>query len=306
MRIAITGAAGGLGRRVTAALEPDHELLLLDAVAPEEATVFDMRSPTGRRLAPLTPHSPYLKIDIGDPDATARALAGIDVVIHLAGHPTGEWERARDIMQTNVLGTFTVYEAARATGVRRVVNASSINAFGTFFWRVHSESPIRARLPLIEDEPRVPEDPYSLSKGITEEIGATFRRAFGIEAVNLRFAAVWSEERYAELTENGLPRTESWSDDLFQWVHPDDVRDGIVLAATVGQTTSEPMVLAAPDTRAPEDTLELIRRFRPELERDLREPLVGRASLLSTARARAFLGYDPSRSFAAAAERTRA
>jgi len=161
---------------------------------------------------------------------------------------------------------------------------------------------VRSRLPLSEDERRVPEDPYSLSKGVTEEIGETFRRAWGIEAVNLRFAAVWSEEKYEELLTTGLPVTEAWADDLFQWVHPNDVRDGIILAATVDQTTSEPIVLAAADTRAPEDTLELIRRFKPELERELREPLPGRSSLLSITRARSFLGFEPRHSFAAAAQ----
>ena len=64
----------------------------------------------------------------------------------------------------------------------------------------------------------------------------------------------------------------------------------------------EPIVLAAADTRAPEDTLELIRRFKPELERELREPLPGRSSLLSITRARSFLGFEPRHSFAAAAQ----
>ena len=66
MKIVITGAAGGIGRRVTAALEQAHDLLLVDSVAPEEATVFDMKSPTGRRLAPLTPNVPYVRADIGE------------------------------------------------------------------------------------------------------------------------------------------------------------------------------------------------------------------------------------------------
>ncbi|HPG75061.1 MAG TPA: NAD(P)-dependent oxidoreductase, partial [Rhodoglobus sp.] len=109
MKIVITGAAGGIGRRVTAALEQAHDLLLVDSVAPEEATVFDMKSPTGRRLAPLTPNVPYVRADIGEPTALADTFRGADAVIHLAGWPTGEWDNAMQIMTTNVLGTFSVY-----------------------------------------------------------------------------------------------------------------------------------------------------------------------------------------------------
>ena len=111
-----------------------------------------------------------------------------------------------------------------------------------------------------------------------------------------------TREKYEELLTTGLPVTEAWADDLFQWVHPNDVRDGIILAATVDQTTSEPIVLAAAAPRAPEGTRELIRRFKPELERELREPLPGRSSLLSITRARSFLGFEPRHSFAAAAQ----
>jgi UDP-glucose 4-epimerase len=191
------------------------------------------------------------------------------------------------------MGTFNLYKCAVSVGCKRVVNASSINAFGSFFWRVYDAEPVRARLPLVGDEARVPEDPYSLSKGITEDIGWAFRRAYDIEAVNLRFASVWKMSRYEETLSTGLPETQEWAADLWQWAHVLDIVQAARLAATGQDPTSEPMVVAARDTRAPEATVDLIRRFKPGLERNLREPLPGRASLLSIGRARQFLGYDP-------------
>ncbi|HEY6737277.1 MAG TPA: NAD(P)-dependent oxidoreductase [Actinopolymorphaceae bacterium] len=294
MRIAITGAAGWLGRYVTAALESDHELVLVDNVAPEDATVFDPAAPGKRRPEPLSPSWPYHRVDILDDNALRHALDDVEVVVHLAGRPTGEWENAKATVMTNIVGTFNVLEQARTVGVRRVVNASSINAFGTFYWRVSGRPPLRRSLPLTEDEPITPEDPYSMSKAATELLGATFDRAFfGFDAVNLRFAGVWAESTYESAVDSGLPPTREWADDLFQWVHVLDVTQGIVKAALAEAVVSSPITLAAADTRAPEPTMELIVSHRPELVPHITEPLPGRAGLLSITRARTILGYDP-------------
>lgn len=293
MKIMITGAAGWLGRYVTDLLSAKHELILLDQARSDEATIFDPGSPGGRRVVPLTTDWPYHQVNLGDRDGLASAMSDVEVVIHLAAKPTGDWEGAEVTMQTNVIGTFNVLRAAVAQGTRRVVSASSINAYGTFFWRVSGLPPVRSRLPLIETDPPVPEDPYSLSKLTGELMTATFTRAFGLETVNLRFAGVFPEQRYDEMMTDGLPPTTEWADDLFQWVHVRDVTAGIVLAAQVATVTPDPIVLGAGDTRAPEDTLDLIRRFRPDLLPLVHEPLPGRAPLLSIERARSRLGYAP-------------
>lgn len=300
MKIAITGAAGWLGRYVTAALESSHDLVLIDRVAPQDATIFDPKAPGGRRAVPLMVSWPYHQLDVNDEVGITAALDGVEVIIHLAAWPTGVWDLARSTMATNVMGTFNVFECARACGVRRIVNASSINAFGSFFWRVTGLPPVRRALPIVEDEPTVPEDPYSLSKVVTESIGATYTRAFGMEVANLRFAGVMAETIYQQLSESGLPRTEAWDDHLFQWVHVLDVTQGITRAATVPAVVPVPITIAARDTRAPEPTLELLTRFHPQLVPLIREPLAGRASLLSIARARSYLGYEPRYSFAEA------
>jgi nucleoside-diphosphate-sugar epimerase len=305
VRVAITGAAGGIGRRLTGALAATDELVLVDSVRPEEATVYDPASPTGRAAAPITADWPYHVADISDRAALDAAFRGVDAVVHLAGWVTGEWENARSIMATNVLGTFTVYEAARDAGVRRVVAASSINAFGTFYWRVSGVPVLRDGLPLREDSPRVPEDPYSLSKGVTEDIGATFCRAFGMESVSLRFSGVWSAEKYESVLTAGLDPVEHWDDALWTWVHVDDVVSGLVQAVRAPGVVPGAITLAAADTTAADDSIDLIRRFRPELEHRLTEPLVGRASLVSIARARLVLGYEPAHRLDAAAAITR-
>ena len=293
MKIAITGAAGNLGRKAAEILGEHHELVLIDRVEASEATVFDPTAPGLRRSEPLSPDWPYFRSDVGDIQQLVVALRGAEVVVHLAGWLTGHWSEARSAMEVNVMGTFNIYEAAREIGARRVVNASSINAFGSIYWRVNGFSPSYSRLPLTESERRVPEDPYSLSKGITEDIGWAYRRAHSIEAVNLRFAAVWSDAQYDQALERGLPESTEWQTDLWSWVHVRDWMRGAFLAATVHDPGSEPIVIGAADTTAPEPTLELVERFRPEFLHELQEPILDRAPLLSVTRARTVLGYTP-------------
>ncbi|QGN34342.1 NAD(P)-dependent oxidoreductase [Microlunatus sp. Gsoil 973] len=297
MKIMITGAAGWLGRRVTARLEHDHDLLLTDSADPAEATIFDGAAPGGRRRVPLRTDWPYLRADLADTTQLERFAHGADAIIHLAAIPVGDWNNLMPTMQTNVMGTTGILELVRRLDVRRFVNASSINAFGTFFWRVSGLDPVRRELPLTEDEKPVPEDPYSLTKFLSEQIGHAYHRAFGTEVVNLRFAGVIPNERYQKMITDGLPPTESFPVDLGQWVHEEDVAAGIVLAVTRPTVTSAPIVLGAADTRLPEPTMEIIRRFRPDLEPYLTEPLPSRAPMLSITRARTRLEYQPQFSF---------
>jgi nucleoside-diphosphate-sugar epimerase len=292
MRILITGACGGVARAVIAALAPEHSLLLLDRVSPAEATVF--AGDAGRTHLPLETEWPFIQAEITDPDALVRAMAGIDGVVHLAGHPTGLPEEGPDIFHTNALGTFVVLDAVRRADVQRVLCASSINAFGTFYWRLSGNPAPYTSMPLTEEFQPVPEDPYSISKLVTGEICGAFSRAYGITAVALRFAGVYTHQHYEATLAAGLKPTEQWDEDLYQWVHVEDVAAGIRLALEQPDLSSFGVyTLSAADTRCPEPTMEILRRFRPDLASTVNRPLEGRAPLLSIDRARETFGYAP-------------
>ena len=113
-------------------------------------------------------------------------------------------------------------------------------------------------------------------------------------ATSFRFAGVWPQARYAQVREAGLPPTTAWADDLYQWMHVEDVARGIRQALEADQLTGFGVYsLGAGDTRCPEPTMELVRRFRPDLAQTLAAPLPGRAPLLVIDRARKAFGYDP-------------
>ncbi|MDD9985795.1 MAG: NAD(P)-dependent oxidoreductase [Spirochaetaceae bacterium] len=293
MKVLITGATGFIGRNLMRELEPDHELRLLDQARPEEATMF---AGTTRLVAPFATDWPFVQADITDEEAMLAAMDGMDAVIHLAGEPRGLPEIGVATFRDNALGTFVAIDTARRAGARRFFCASSINAFGTFHWRLSGRPPGYAKLPLDEDFDPVPEDPYSLSKLVNEKTCAAYHRAYGMTTAAFRFAGVWSEERYREKLAEGPPPTEAWSDLLYQWVHVDDVVRGLRLALEAPDLPGFGVyTLAAADTQCPEPTMELLARFRPDLAATVDPPLEGRAPLLSIDRARRTFGYNPIR-----------
>lgn len=293
MKVLITGACGFIGRNLIKELESrGHELRLVDMTRPEDATVF--RGREGRAHIPLVTEWPFVQAEITDEEAMLRACEGMEAVINLAGEPRGVPEIAVHTFRSNALGTFVMIDAAHRAGVSRFLCASSINAYGTFFWRLSGKPAPYTKLPLDESFSPVPEDPYSLSKLVNEETCAAYNRAYGLTAIAFRFAGVWSQERYAQALDDGLQPTTAWSDDLYQWVHVEDVARGIRQALETETLNGFGVyTLGAGDTRCPEPTMTLLERFRPDLARTVDSSLPGRAPLLSIVAAQRAFGYAP-------------
>ena len=294
MNVLITGACGFLARELIRVLEErGHQLRLVDRADPATATVFIPGSHE-RAVLPLTTHWPFIKAEITDLDTMRHAMDGVEAVIHLAAAVSGLPERGLETMQTNVIGTYVVLDAARLAGVTRALCASSINAFGTFYWRISQRPVVYPFLPLDETVPPEPEDPYSLSKYVNEETCAAFARAYGLTTAALRFAGMWSAQQYESTLSKPLPPTTAWSNDLFHWAHVDDIVQGVYRALEYAALPRFGVyTLSAADTRCPEPTQELVSRFQPYLVDTLTTPLSGRAAMVSIERARQTFGYEP-------------
>jgi UDP-glucose 4-epimerase len=109
--------------------------------------------------------------DICDPQAVQAALHGVDAVVHLAAEASVA-QSVRDPLfnaRTNVLGTLTLLEAMRASGVRRLVNASTDGA--------------------IVEERAI--SPYGASKKCAEVYCQAFADAHGLDVLSLRLANVY-------------------------------------------------------------------------------------------------------------------
>jgi nucleoside-diphosphate-sugar epimerase len=176
VRVLITGAGGNLGRAAIPALEAEGHALRL----------FDFR--------PIDTDHELIIGDVRDAAAVAGAVAGVDAVVHgaaLHGVHLDTWP-ASDFWSINAGGTFTVYEAARAVGVRHIVLASSMVVYGGVEgdgrgWEVRTE-----------DSPFAPRDVYGLTKVVVETTARFFAAVHGVSTVALRLGMFVPEtfERY--------------------------------------------------------------------------------------------------------------
>jgi len=188
-RVAVTGAAGGVGRVTLRALSDDHE------------------------VTPLT-HREHDDIDgelleVTDPEDAATKLAGHDVVVHLAGDPSpsASWE---SVLAANIDGTRNVYRASVDGGVERVVFASTNHVVEMH--NAHASEPApdadgeSSNWWTLDEDPRTvrPEDAmrpdsyYGVSKGTGELLGSYFADRYGIEVVNVRIGWLLTPEELRE------------------------------------------------------------------------------------------------------------
>jgi UDP-glucose 4-epimerase len=296
MKVLITGGLGYVGRNLIRELEAQgHELRLLDRVPPEKATMFDGNS--GGRIAEAVQTTwPVVVGEITDPETAKRSVEGVDAVVHLAAVVQGFPDKGYETFHTNACGTFLLIDEARKAGVKRFFVASSINAFGTFYWRVSKRPVVIEKLPLTEDHPVDYEDPYSLSKHVNELTLDAFSRGYGMTTASFRFAGVWSQKMYAEAmaSPTGVEPNQERVDMLIQWVHVEDLVRGIRQALEKEDLPKTGVyTMGAGDIVCREPTMTLLERFRPDLIKKLVKPVNGREPLLSIEKARQTFGYSP-------------
>lgn len=159
MRVTITGAAGDIGTTLMAGLR----------AAEHDVRGIDVRS---------TDVPGVTVADIGtDDDAVAAVMVGADAVVHLAAVPhESDFETA---LHTHLRLTHRVLEQARASGVRRIIYASSNHAVGF--------TP-RSDLVTAETRPR-PDSYYGVGKVAGEALCSLFHDRYGVEAACLRIGS---------------------------------------------------------------------------------------------------------------------
>lgn len=184
MRVLVTGGAGYIGSVVTAQLlKAGHEVVVLDDLS----TGHEDAVPAGAELV------------VGSTADAGPALdRGVEAVLHFAAKSlVGESvERPELYWRANVVGTLSLLEAMRERGVRRIVFSSTAATYG---------SP--ERVPIGEDEPTSPTNPYGASKLAVDHMLAGEAQAHGIAAVSLRYfnvAGAWAGLGERHTTETHL------------------------------------------------------------------------------------------------------
>ena len=158
-KIVLTGAAGRLGGYLREPLTKMCELVSTD-LKPKPNKLFTGES--------------YIEADLADYQAMFEIIDGADMVVHFGGHP--DEYPFEDILHSNIVGCYNVWQAAHNAGVRRIVYASSIHAVGMYPKTIAIDS----------DTPHRPDSYYGLAKCFAEDMAKLYWDKKGLETVCLR------------------------------------------------------------------------------------------------------------------------
>ena len=280
MRIALTGSTGKLGTVVARELRAHgHDVIGLDIVGP--------RNPGS------------VQVDLTDYGQVADALGGVDrsepfeAVVHLGAVPAPGIRTDVSTFHNNMASTFNVFWAAARLGVRRIVYASSETVLGLPF-----DAP-PPYIPVDEDYPARPESVYSIVKVLEEQLATELVRWHpDLSITALRFSNVMVPEDYAEFPAFDADATlRKWN--LWGYIDARDGAQAIERALEAAPPGFDRFIIAASDTVMSRRNDELVAEVFPDV------PLTGALgehdTLLSIAKARRMLGFEPRHSWRDAA-----
>lgn len=176
MHYIVTGGAGFIGSHIAERLLIDgHTVTIVDNLLTGKSENIDrLMAKHGKLLT-------FANISINDP-TLPDVVAGADTIFHEAALPSVP-RSIDDPLETHlhcVTGTLHVLDAARRTGVRRVVYAASSSAYGD------QEGEFKS-----EDMSPLPISPYGVAKLAGEQYCQVFTRVYGLETVCLRYFNVF-------------------------------------------------------------------------------------------------------------------
>jgi len=271
MQIAITGATGMIGRAVVAlALEQGHSVIAIDRNPPQE---------------PLT-DARFIQADVADYETLEQALRGAEALIHLAAIPAPGNHPDHVVHNNNVVGSYNALRAAAEVGIRRICQASSVNAIG----HSYSRDPRYDYFPIDEAHPTYNEDPYSLSKWICEQQADSIcRRYESMQIASLRFHWVTPDPRLPAQFYQSDEYEARRAKNLWAWTRLEAAARACLLGVTADFSGHEPLFIIAPQTAVDTPSLDLARRYYPEVP--IRGDLSGTNAFFSSARAEQVLGW---------------
>jgi nucleoside-diphosphate-sugar epimerase len=272
MRIAITGGSGRVGRAVTGmALAEGHSVVSIDRALPSD------EMPSGVTV---------VQVDITDYAAFEQALQGCDALVHLAAFPSPAGQPDYVVHNNNVVGSYNALSIAARLGMRRVCQASSINAIGGLY----SRWPRYDYFPLDERHPTYSEDPYSLSKWICEQQADAFARRYeDMTIASLRFHGVVPNRAAMQRFGQGTDGAERQAKHLWGYTGFGAVARACLLSLTADFAGHDVFYIVAPDTSVDVPSLDLKQRFFPDVP--VRGDLSGNRSFYNSEKAERLLGW---------------
>jgi UDP-glucose-4-epimerase GalE len=185
MVVLVVGGAGYIGSHACRALKR----------AGHQVIVFDNLS-TGYEF--LAAGFEFIKGDMLDAAALGRVLPRVNAIMHFAAHAyVGEsGTNPRKYFRNNVEGGLSLLNAALDAGVKKIIYSSSCAVYG-----------VPVKVPIVEENPRQPVNPYGVTKLIFEEALEAYDPAYGIRYASLRYFNASGADESGEIGESHDPET---------------------------------------------------------------------------------------------------
>jgi UDP-N-acetylglucosamine/UDP-N-acetyl-alpha-D-glucosaminouronate 4-epimerase len=256
MKALVTGGGGFIGCHVARGLlKRGHEVRVLDNFA------------TGRRenLLDVLGSVDLVEGDVQSYERAHTAVRGCDVVFHQAALPSVPRSIQDPLTSnaSNVIGTLNTLLAARDSGVRRVVFASSSSIYGT-----------NPNLPKQEAMPAFPISPYAVAKQAAEGYCRSFSDVYGLETVCLRYFNVFGPRQdplsqYAAVIPNFItaflrdepPTVHGDGEQTRDFTYVDNVVRANLLAAEAAEASGQIYNIAVGERISLNNVIELLRQL---------------------------------------------
>jgi nucleoside-diphosphate-sugar epimerase len=281
MKVLVTGAKGKVGSATVKAL----------LAAGHEVTATDVMRGVFERPGPGEPA--YFQADLTNAGDAFALVRGMNAVVHAAAIPDPTHNTPATVFQNNIMATFNMIEAAVRSGVSRFVNISSETVPGFFF----PERPfLPDYVPVDEEHPIRPQDPYALSKYFGELLMDAAVQRSDIRCISIRPCWVHHEGNYERNLGPQVRDASVLSANLWSYIDVHDLADAIVLAVQSDLPGHEVFYIASPDNVGGRPFAETVRKYYGD-QIEIRPLSREDASGISCAKAVKMLGYSPKRSW---------
>lgn len=297
MRILVTGGTGRLGRWTVDDLSKDNEVTVITrqpvSLAQQLARLGlkkdeEKESSPARRSRTFPGNVRVVRADHTNLGQVYSVMAGMDAIVHLAAIPSPMIETPEVVFGSNTMGTFNIAEAAGNLGIKKIIYSSSCSVYGFAFG---SRKVAPDYLPIDEDHPLRPQDPYGLSKWFGEEILEAATRRAGITTIAMRIPIVLTPDDYADMVPRVLSRPNFPA--IGAYVDARDFAQAVRLALENEQISGHHrFCIAAEDALSRVPLCESFPLAYPGSEQ-VAASLTGTRSSVSIEKAKRMLGYQP-------------